>query len=516
RAILWEEADGGKLEKLTIADPGHPEAPPDIVPYPRAGHANAVLRFGITRIASPETVTWVDWDRERMPYVSRLLWQEHTPPTLVVLDRLQKDASVLLVDPATGKTREAIHEHDDAWVNVDPGVPEWLPDGSAFLWKSEHDGDARYGLVPARDPGAVRWLTPAGTQAESLADVDGARRMLTNVGTRDAIHREVVRVPLDAGAPEIVGRTEGGSMDASFTEDQHDVFLGYESSLASADRVLVMSRAGAVLREVPSVAERPRLPTVELTTVGSEAMHVAILRPASWVPGARYPLIDSAYGGPGVQVVEASSRGYLLDQWMADATGAVVVRIDAAGTPGRGRAWERRMLGHLGDVPLDGHIAAIQAIVATHPEIDGSRVGVFGWSFGGYFSALAALRRPDFYRAAVAIAPVTDWRNYDTAYTERYLGLPTENASVYDAASLLTWASRPPPEHEASLLVAHGTADDNVYFLNSLQLVDALAKAGRSFRFTPYLGQTHQFASADALNAVFAAAAETLRAGLTR
>ena len=198
-------------------------------------------------------------------------------------------------------------------------------------------------------------------------------------------------------------------------------------------------------------------------------------------------------------MVALDARAMLLAQWMADATGAIVVRIDAKGTPGRGRAWERALAGKLGDVPLDGHVAVIQALAATHPRIDGSRGGVYGWSFGGTFSALAVLRRPDVFKAGVAIAPVTDWRNYDTAYTERYLGLPDANAAAYDRASVLVAAAAPrAPGSEPALLVAHGTADDNVYFFNSLELVDALARAGRSFRFLPFLGQTHQFASPEA------------------
>jgi dipeptidyl-peptidase-4 len=234
------------------------------------------------------------------------------------------------------------------------------------------------------------------------------------------------------------------------------------------------------------------------------------------VQGARYPVIDSAYGGPHAQVVAADSMAWLFEQWMADATGAIVVSIDARGTPGRGRAWERALLGKLGDVPLEGHVAALQALAAARPEIDASRVGVYGWSFGGYFSALAALRRPDVFSAAVAIAPVVDWRDYDSAYTERYLGMPDADVAAYDAASVLTYAAKPPVGPEPALLVAHGTADDNVYFLHSLKLVDALAKAGRAFRFVPFAGQTHQFASADAMEAVWLQAAKTLQAGLAR
>lgn len=244
-------------------------------------------------------------------------------------------------------------------------------------------------------------------------------------------------------------------------------------------------------------------------------MHVALVRPHGYVPGARYPLIDAAYAGPHAQVASLDARGMVLDQWMADATGAIVVAIDAKGTPGRGREWERAILGKLADVPLSGHVEAIRALAAAHPEIDGSRVGVYGWSYGGYFSALAALRSPHVYSVGMAIAPVTEWRDYDTGYTERYMGLPDANAAAYDAASLLVAARQKPPQKQAKLVIAHGTADDNVYFFHSLKLVNALAKAGREFTFLPFNGQTHQMASPEAEQAVWEHAAEALREGLS-
>jgi dipeptidyl-peptidase-4 len=513
-AILYEEADGSKLEKLAIVDPGHPENPPDVVPYPRAGHANAVVRFGVVKVGAPGQTTWIEWDREKMPYVAQVTWDDHAPPTLVALDRLQKNASVLLVDPATGKAREAMHEHDEAWVNIDPSVPAWLPDGSGFLWMGERDGDRRYGLVPANG-GDVKWLTPAGMQAEAVADVDAEKRALVFDGTRDGLHRETMRVSLDGGPVTTLARLDGGTVTAHFSGHVHDAFLLREESLTAPPRVLVRSLDGTKERELPSLAERPAKPSVELTAVGPDATKVALVRPRAYVPGVRYPVIDAAYGGPHHQVVSAAGSAYYLAQWIADATGAIVAFIDAKGTPGRGRAWERAILGKLADIPLDGHVAALEALAAAHPEIDGARVGVYGWSFGGYFASLAALRRPDVFAVGVAIAPVADWRDYDTAYTERYLGLPQEAVAAYDASSVLTYAALPPAGRQAALLIAHGTADDNVYFLNALKLVDTLAKAGRTFRFTPFIGQTHQFASQDALFAVYRELAETFQRALS-
>ena len=224
---------------------------------------------------------------------------------------------------------------------------------------------------------------------------------------------------------------------------------------------------------------------MQLETVGPEHVRVAIVRPRGVPADRRLPVIDSAYGGPHASMVQQSATTYARMQWIADATGAAVVAIDARGTPHRGRAWERALAGKLGAVPLEGHVATLQAIGAAHPELDVSRVGVYGWSFGGYFAAMAVLARPDVYVAGVAGAPPVDWRDYDTAYTERYLGLPDDDAAAYDAASLLTMAKDAAAKGlpARKLLIVHGTADDNVWFLNALKLVDALERAHRPFEF---------------------------------
>jgi dipeptidyl-peptidase-4 len=219
--------------------------------------------------------------------------------------------------------------------------------------------------------------------------------------------------------------------------------------------------------EAPSITPRP-----EFTTVGdSLRFHAVLLRPSEVEPGRRYPVIVSVYGGPHSQTVKASAQDYLVQQWLAD-HGFIVVSIDGRGTPGRGRAWERAIRGDLIDLPLRDQATALQALGRRYPEMDLSRVGITGWSFGGYFTALALERMPGVFHAGVAGAPVTDWRDYDTHYTERYMGLPERNAAGYDASSALTWAK----DLARPLLILHGTADDNVYFLHTLKLCDALVR----------------------------------------
>jgi dipeptidyl-peptidase-4 len=245
---------------------------------------------------------------------------------------------------------------------------------------------------------------------------------------------------------------------------------------------------GALLGELPSVSEEPPFaPNVELVRVGDgPGFHTAVVRPQSFDPATRYPVIVDVYGGPTINVVAAAMGRWLLDQWLAD-QGFIVVAIDGRGTPGRGRDWERAIAGEFGTVPLAGQVAGLEALGRRFPELDLERVGIVGFSFGGYLAALAALKRPDLFKAAVAGMPVADFLDYNTHYTERYLGLPEKNARAYEEASLLTVASglrRP-------LLLVHGTADDNVFFRNTLRLADALFRAGKEFELLPLSGTTH-------------------------
>ena len=242
------------------------------------------------------------------------------------------------------------------------------------------------------------------------------------------------------------------------------------------------------------MAESPSdLARLELTrtTGGERSYYAAIVRPHAFVPGKKYPVILSVYAGPHITVVSSSLRAYLADQWTAD-QGYIVVRLDGRGTPLRGREWQRVIRGNLIDIALHDQVEGLQALGAQYPELDLTRVGVTGWSFGGYFAAMATIRRPDVFRAGIAGAPVVTWENYDTYYTERYMGLPSENPAGYRASSVLTYAA----QLKRPLLLIHGLTDDNVYVQHTFQLADALYMAGRPYEFMPMLG-THMAGSSD-------------------
>jgi dipeptidyl-peptidase 4 len=257
----------------------------------------------------------------------------------------------------------------------------------------------------------------------------------------------------------------------------------------------VIGPDGRVAGELPQVAEPyPFEPRVDVRKVGpAPGFYASIVRPRDFDAHRSYPVWLQVYGGPSSPEVVPFAPYYLVDQWIAD-HGYLVVRIDNRGTTRRGHAWERAVLGAFAEVPLQDQVAALQALAQADPALDVHRVAIYGHSFGGFISALAVERRPDVFRAGVASAPVVDWLDYDTAYTERYLGVPPPagNASDYSRNGLLAYAAG----LERPLLIVHGTADDNVHFNHSLLLADALFRAGKPFAFLPLSGMTHMFADA--------------------
>ena len=483
--LLYEEVDSKKVEHFTIADPAHPEKAVDRSPYPRAGKVNAEVRFAIVSKKGGKP-TFVEWDRKKYPYVAQVVWKP-THLVLHVLDRLQQNGALLEVDPKKGTTRALVEEHDDAWINVDPTMPKILSDGS-FLWSSDAGGNYALELRDLNGK-LLRALSSDGYRA--LVGVDPKARVAYFTASPEPTERTLWATPLDGGKARKL--TAGGTFLASAMGPLGTVFVGYEGDRTGKRAWVARAVDGKKQTPLPATAEHPTLRAIQFLTVGEDALRVAVILPSTYQKGQKHPVIDAAYGGPHHQQVTDDGAGYARDQWIADATGAIVVRIDAKGTPARGRAFERAIKDKFATVPLEGHVAALQALAKMLPELDMDRVGVYGWSFGGYYAALAVIARPDVYKVGVAGAPVVDWRDYDTAYTERYLGLPDAQPHVYDANAVTTYVAQ--PSVHRPLLVVHGTADDNVYFLNGLKLVEALAKAGRPFQFLPVTGMTHQIAS---------------------
>lgn len=503
--LAVQRTDVTGLERLRIIDPSNPTAKPDENPYPRPGMKNADVRLAVVPAAGGAPV-WIEWDHAAYPYLCRVVWPDHGPLTLLVMNREQSVEKLLAADPASGYTTERLEERDSAWLNLPAGAPRWLVDGERFLWIAERDDTGpQLELRDAR--GAVARLSPPGLRVHRLLEVDEAHAAVWVIASDEPTEAHLWRVDL-ARPGRVVRAGVGRGVD--------DAWLPRGASAAirvraiepetGAKRWQVESTEGRSLGTIASVAETPGLvPTVEFETVGPDSMRAFVVRPRDFDPRRRYPVIDWAYAGPHSQRVQRASRRYLLEQWLAD-HGFIVVTVDGRGTPWRGRSWERAIRGDLIGPALEDHVRGLRELCARHPEMDPDRIGATGWSFGGYYSVEAVAREPATYRAAVAGAPVVDWHDYDTFYTERYLGVPPADSLAYARSSALSHAS----SLSRPLLVLHGTADDNVYFVNSLKLADALNRADRAWEFLPLPGQTHVVVEAAQIRLIYGRTVEFL------
>jgi dipeptidyl-peptidase-4 len=482
--LVYEEADTSGVEKHFIADPEHPSVAPVEFRYPRAGTANAKVRLGIIPRAGGKTV-WIDWDHAAFPYVADVIWRKDGKLSLVLLPRLQTSVAVFSVDPATGATTRLLTDTDKAWINLHPQyglpmsgakrLPYWLPGGAGFLWAAERGGKWQLELRHA-DGSLDHAVTPPSLPFLGLLDVDAAHGTAIVAANPDRLGDGVYSVKLAGGQSTPVVAT-AGLHDAVAGEDQHailvDRYAGADGS-AGAD---IIDASGKQLAVLPSKAETPpAIPDVKYMTVGKLGLDALVIEPRHMAEGRKYPVVLSVYAGPTVKVVMRAPRAYLEDQCLAD-EGFIIVSIDGRGTPGRDHDFERATKFDLIDLPLQDQVDGVQALGQLFPAMDLSRVGVTGWSFGGYFTAMATIRRPDIFKAGVAGAPVVDYADYDTAYTERYLGLPQEHPEAYKVSNVLTYAAslgRP-------LLIMHGLTDDNVYFENSVKLTQALISAGKPY-----------------------------------
>jgi dipeptidyl-peptidase-4 len=356
-------------------------------------------------------------------------------------------------------------------VDIVPGVPAHTASG-AFLWLGDRDGARR--LLADGKP-----VTPPSLQVRALLDVEGETVLLS--ASEDPVETALWTWSAAEGLRRVTpgpgvhtGRLAGGTLVVT------------RQALDADGTATTVTRDGFT-RTIASLAEPPGLePRVTLHALGERALRTALLLPSWHAPGTPLPVLLDPYGGPHAQRVVAARPAHLTSQWFAEQGFAVVV-VDGRGTPGRGPEFERAVWGDLAGPVLADQVEALHALAADHPDLDLTRVGIRGWSFGGYLAALAVLRRPDVFHAAVAGAPVTDWALYDTHYTERYLGHPDAHPDAYARTSLITEAAaltRP-------LLLVHGLADDNVVAAHTLRLSSALLAAGRPHSVLPLSGVTH-------------------------
>ncbi|MCI0700632.1 MAG: alpha/beta fold hydrolase [Planctomycetia bacterium] len=493
--IAYEEADHTGVEVWYVADPLKPEQKPSEQFYPRPGKKNVSVRLGIIPIEGGETV-WVEWDTKEYEYMAAVRWDELGPLTIQVQDRKQQKLLLLSADTKTGKTKKLLEEKDAAWINLVPDVPKYNGNLSGFVWVgADKDGETEIQLREMNG-GFQSVLVPAKQRPEAVLGMHSARfdSFLMYAGGPDPTQRHIYRhktgnlLVNPESDKDTALTTEPGVHNAVFGKFTGPYVIT-STTIKAMPKSIVFNREGAKAGELPSVAVEPEFsPNVKIEKVGD--YYTAIVRPKDFDAKKKYPVLLDVYGGPKHLHVVQTMRNWLVPQWLAD-QGFIVVAVDNRGTPGRGAKWERAIYQKFGTVPLEDQVKGLQLLCDKFPELDKDRVGIVGWSFGGYMAANGVLRKPDIFKAAVAGAPVTDWEDYDTHYTERYMGLLPESKKQYDEASLIPLAK----DLKRPLLLVHGTADDNVYYRHTLKLSDALFRAGKDFESLPLPGVTHMYTS---------------------
>ncbi|MCX5403918.1 prolyl oligopeptidase family serine peptidase [Streptomyces sp. NBC_00335] len=476
--LLAARVDESALQRRWFADPAHPELPAEDFAYPEAGGPNADVRFWVLGPGADNAVR-LDWDTETYPYVSDVEWppSDTVPPEilLTVQDRLQQNVLLLSADPDTGRTRELSRTTHPQWVDpMLPGTPARLADGR-MLTSADTPGGAARAL--ALD-GVL--LTGEGLQVRKVAGTHG-NRLLIEAALRDPAEQQVLLLDPDTG--ELTPLADGPGVHA--VQSAAGALL-LTSADADGIRRVLRTADGREFAPVDLSQPLPYRVVPVLERVTEHGVPTALVLPRGHVPGTRLPVLMDSYGGPGMQDVSAEPRRWQHRQWWAD-QGFAVVTVDNRGTAHVSPRFTHAMFRGFSEVTLEDQVAALQALGARHADLDLNRVGIRGWSYGGYLSALAVLRRPDVFHAAAAGAAPTDFRQYDTAYTERYLGLPQAHPEVYERDSLLSDAaglSRP-------LLLVTGLADDNVHPSHTLRLSQALTDAGRPHQLLALPGVTH-------------------------
>lgn len=450
--------DESPVRTWWISDPANPDREPTRVAYPAAGTPNAAVTLEV--VALDGTRTPVPFTDE---YLVDVVWDAHGL-MIQTQPRDQKALRTFTVDPATGATTPLDERTDPVWAEIVPGVPARTEDGRLV-----QVDDARRLLVDGAP------VTPPSLLVRAVLGVDDAVLFTASEEPTSTAVWSWSPASLERLSPATglhSGTRAGGTLVLSSTD------------LSSAATMTVAGTAIASHAVHPDLA-----PRLQLSRQGSRELATALLLPSWWEPGTPLPVLMDPYGGPHAQRVVQARNAHLTSQWFAEQGFAVVV-VDGRGTPGRGPEFERAVHLDLAQPVLDDQVEALQALAVEHPDLDLARVGIRGWSFGGYLAALAVLRRPDVFHAAVAGAPVTDWALYDTHYTERYLEQPP--SAAYDRSSLFRDAAAPLSDRpHRPLMLIHGLADDNVVAAHTLRLSSALLAAGRAHEVLPLSGVTH-------------------------
>jgi len=470
--------------------------------YPAAGQANVLVRVGVIGTDGGE-VTWMDLGTDPDIYLARIDWLPDGKILALQREaRNQRRLDLIFADIGTGKSRLILSETSKTWIDLNAEL-SFLKHSGEFIWQSARSGYQHLYLYDL-DGRLLRPLTSGEWNVDdfrhrAIKGIDEVRRTIYFSATeKSPTERHLYRTSLDTQVPAQVFRVsqEAGLHSVSMSNDTLSYIDSFNSS-AQPPRVSLMAADGtlrAALVENLLDASHPDAPyaaenSVEeigsIKTEDGQALYYRLHKPAHFDPAKRHPAIVDVYGGPGVQRVLDSWSGSSFTQILTRA-GYVVFQLDNRGTSGRGVEFQAPIHGKLGDVEVADQLRGVRWL-ASQDYVDAARIGVWGWSYGGYLTLMLMFKAPQIFRAGVSGAPVTDWSLYDTHYTERYLDGPQDNAAGYAESSAIAHADG----LKGALLLIHGMADDNVLFVHSTKLYRRLQDLGKAFDIMVYPGAKH-------------------------
>ncbi|EMR03409.1 S9 family peptidase [Cesiribacter andamanensis] len=466
--------------------------------YPKAGEKNSVVNILVHHLAEGKNVQ-IDTGQETDIYLPRIYWTKN-PDVLsyIRMNRLQNQLELLHANAATGVSTPIITEKAASYVDLDYNDQLiYLEDGKSFVRTSEQDG-YKHIYHHSLNGDLIRQITSGPWEVTELVGVDEKRGLVYYISAEDSpLERQFYSISLKAKKPKKTRLSkEPGVVSINMSDD----FSFYIQNHSSATEPLTVSLHRAPTGEEVKVLEdnqrlKQRLETHRLntkeffdfSTADGTRLHGYMIRPANFDATRQYPVLMYVYGGPGSQTVlnNFSTQREVYHSYLAD-QGYLVVSVDNRGTGARGRDFKHITYGQMGKWEVQDQIEAARYL-GSMPYVDKDRIGIWGWSYGGYMSSLALFVGNEVFKTAIAVAPVTNWRFYDTIYTERYLKTPQENAEGYDAWSPLSHVDK----LKGNYFLIHGTGDDNVHFQNAVALQDALISAGKQFQSFYYPNRNH-------------------------
>ncbi|MDQ2843887.1 MAG: S9 family peptidase, partial [Acidobacteriota bacterium] len=457
--------------------------------YPQAGTPNARVKVGQVAVDGGET-TWMQVGDTTGALLARVAWLPDSSQIAVErFSRVQDQLDLLFCNPLTGSAHTVLHERSKTWINVADNL-FFLKSRPEFLWTSERSGFRHIYRYSTKGE-LLGQLTKGDWEVVTISAIDESeKRALYTSSEASPLETQFYSVSLDGGEPSRITKVEG-SHEIHANQDG-SYFVDSFSSLKQPEQTVLSSGTGeqvAVLQPVDRALldEYNILPgeIVSMKTDDGTVLYARLIKPADFQPVVKYPAIVYVYGGPGAQSVRNRWYGLTWEQVLAH-RGYVVWQLDNRGSKGRGLAFESPIYHELGKQEVADQRFGVEQLVKMG-FVDPNRIGITGWSYGGYMTIHSLLLAPDIFKVGVAGAPVTDWHNYDTIYTERYMGLPDENTHGYDASSNAKNATK----LQGKLLIVHNIEDDNVLFQNTIQMANALEHADKQFFMQIYPQKTH-------------------------